>query len=269
MTETKMAEIARAGGRIRYWTKGDAGAPAVVCMHGVTLDHGAFAAQVPALAAAGYRAVAWDMRGHGESRPAGDERFSIRLVAEDLGALLDAEGIDRAVLVGQSFGGSVAQYFHRLQPERVAALVLVGAPALGERMPRAQRIFGRARPFLLRLWPERHLRRTLPAFMSRNRDVREYVAEATRVLSKVDFIAVTEAALEGFSRYGPVTEVRAPVLVVHGENEEGWLVRMFRKWAARDARVRCAAVPDAGHLANQDNPAAFNELLIGFLRERV
>jgi 3-oxoadipate enol-lactonase len=84
---------------VPYWSVGDPVAPTVVWTHGATLDHDAFAAQVPVLCDAGYRVVSWDLRGHGESQPMGSS-FSFGTAADDLIALLDDLGAAGAVLVG-------------------------------------------------------------------------------------------------------------------------------------------------------------------------
>lgn len=55
--ELEKSAFTRAGTTIHYWTAGEPAAPAVVCTHGVTIDHGTFAEQIPALVAAGYRAI--------------------------------------------------------------------------------------------------------------------------------------------------------------------------------------------------------------------
>ncbi len=264
--------FARAGSTIRYWTAGPENGPVVVCTHGITLDHGTFAGQVPALRDAGYRVITWDLRGHGASQPMG-EQISVQAAAEDLGVLLDEVGVEQAILVGESFGGLVIQEFYRRQPQRISALALLGSPALGYRPRWHERTFGRMRPFLLRLWPEGHLRRITPSFMSKKPDVQRYVARAIKAISKADMVTVTEAALEGILEYPPLDKVEVPVLAVHGESEQAMVVRMIQQmlhgWAADDALVQLKVIPDAGHLPHNDNPAAFNEALIRFLQQHV
>ena len=68
----------RSGSRLHYWLAGPAAAPLVVLAHGMTLDHRMFEQQMPVLADT-YRVLAWDMRGHGRSQPAGDT-FTIDLL---------------------------------------------------------------------------------------------------------------------------------------------------------------------------------------------
>ncbi len=103
--------LLRAGCPLHYWTGGLAGRPWLVFMHGATMDHRMFTAQVEAFAA-DYRVLVWDARGHGRSQPIGAD-FSLTLCAEDMLAILDAEGIDRAILCGQSLGGYIAQQRYR------------------------------------------------------------------------------------------------------------------------------------------------------------
>ncbi len=96
--ELEKGAFTRAGTTIHYWTAGEPDGPTVVCTHGVTIDHGTFDEQIPALVAAGYRAIVWDLRGHGLSRPAG-EPISYLNAAADLAMLLDETAVDRATML--------------------------------------------------------------------------------------------------------------------------------------------------------------------------
>lgn len=188
---------------IPRFTHGPPGAPTVVCTHGVTLDHHAFDGQIQPLQAAGHRIVTWDLPGHGAERSSGDA-FTLAAAVVDLAALLAELDDIPVALVGQSFAGFVAQPFTQRAPGRITALVLIATPPLTGRPPWHHRVFSRMRPLLLRLWPEAHLRRVLPTFLSQRHDVQHYVDRATRQLSKSDLIAVTRAAV------GPLLSSRAP-----------------------------------------------------------
>jgi 3-oxoadipate enol-lactonase len=255
----------RDGCRIHWWSHGARDAPTVVLTHGVTIDHGTFATQVPLLVAGGYRVVSWDLRGHGLSRP-NAARFSIATAADDLGALMDEIGAERAVLVGQSFGGFVVQAFHRRHPQRVAGLVLAGSLPLGRPpMWPVLALYGRLAPPIQRLWPERHLRGMVPRFMSRRADVRQYVARANRPLARGDFAAATESATEGFVRYERLARIDVPTLCVAGDADLPFAARVVRAWAARMPLVDLEVIEDAGHLVNQELPEAFSARVLAFL----
>lgn len=113
------------GGELAYDVVGDKG-PVVVFLHGAFMDRRSWDRQVPVFAKQ-FRVIRYDIRPFGESsRP--EQAYS---VADDLLRLLDHLQVDRAHLVGHSFGGSAALDFALLHPDRVATLVLAGAAPSG------------------------------------------------------------------------------------------------------------------------------------------
>jgi pimeloyl-ACP methyl ester carboxylesterase len=101
--------------------------PLVVLVHGWPELWYSWRYQLPALAAAGYHAVAPDMRGYGETdAPEPVESYGLRSLTADLIGLLDALGEERAVLVGHNVGAGVTWACAELYPRRVAAHVTLG-----------------------------------------------------------------------------------------------------------------------------------------------
>jgi pimeloyl-ACP methyl ester carboxylesterase len=90
-TDTERRELIRPDATIAYWVSGPERAPVVLLLHGATLDHRAWDAQVDELTPQ-YRVVVPDLRGHGESTLEGAFRFDDAV--DDVAALLDA--VDRA-----------------------------------------------------------------------------------------------------------------------------------------------------------------------------
>jgi pimeloyl-ACP methyl ester carboxylesterase len=105
----------------------DAAKPAVLLVHGAGMDHSVWALQSRALAAAGYFVLAVDLPGHGRSE--GEAIAGIEGLAQWLAALLDAAGVEKALVAGHSMGALAALELASSRPERVAGLVLVGAAA--------------------------------------------------------------------------------------------------------------------------------------------
>jgi len=105
--------------------------PAVVFSHGFPELAYSWRHQLPALAGAGFRAIAPDQRGYGGSdRPEAIGAYDIHHLTGDLVGLLDALGIDKAVFVGHDWGGLVVWPLAVLHPERVAGVVGVNTPNL-------------------------------------------------------------------------------------------------------------------------------------------
>ncbi len=99
--------------------------PPIVLLHGLTANHRYVVMGSRKLERSGYRVVTYDARGHGASPAPADGRFDYDALADDLEAVLAAQGIDRAVLVGASMGAHTAVRLALRDPARVAGLVLV------------------------------------------------------------------------------------------------------------------------------------------------
>ncbi len=109
--------------------------PAVVLLHGLTATRRYVVMGSRGLERSGHRVVAYDARGHGHSSPAATpDAYAYDVLADDLGAVLDGLGIERAVLVGASMGAQTALRFALNHPGRVEALGLI-TPAFDPEAP--------------------------------------------------------------------------------------------------------------------------------------
>lgn len=102
--------------------------PLVLLLHGFPDTARTWDRALPALAAAGYRAVAPYMRGYHPSRIPADGRYDSDTLGRDALALIDALGEERAIVVGHDWGASAAYCAAGLGPERVRLLVTLGIP---------------------------------------------------------------------------------------------------------------------------------------------
>jgi pimeloyl-ACP methyl ester carboxylesterase len=104
---------------------GGAGLP-IVLLHGLTATRRYVVMGSTALQRAGHRVIAYDARGHGRSAPAPEpSAYGYERLATDLRAVLDAAGVERALLAGASMGAHTSLRFALEHPERVAALALI------------------------------------------------------------------------------------------------------------------------------------------------
>jgi 3-oxoadipate enol-lactonase len=122
-----MTSIARDDVSVAYEVRGPAGAQPVVLLHNIFCDRRVFEGVVAALPP-GHRSIAIDFRGHGEST-LGSQPYAVADLVADVVAVLDHEGVERAVVVGLSLGATVALELALAHPDRVSRLVLMGADA--------------------------------------------------------------------------------------------------------------------------------------------
>lgn len=117
------------GARVFYTDSGSRGGPTVVLGHGFFMDLSMFAPQVEYLESKGFRVLCWDARGHGGTETDPEQPFTYWDSARDLLAVLDAAGVEHAVLGGMSQGGYAILHAALLAPERVDALILFDTEA--------------------------------------------------------------------------------------------------------------------------------------------
>jgi len=114
------------GPTLAAWESGPPEGRPVILLHGLTMTASQAFSNTTVLERAGFRVVSFDARGHGHSEPAADPRqYGYDVLTEDLGAVMDAFGVERAVLAGISMGGHTALRLALEQPHRSAALAVV------------------------------------------------------------------------------------------------------------------------------------------------
>ena len=108
---------------------GPTDATAVVCLHGFPQDGTAFDAVTPLLVAEGLRVLVPDQRGYSPgARPIGRSQYALRETVDDVVALLDEAGVERAHVVGHDWGGAVAWAFASRRADRTASVTALSTP---------------------------------------------------------------------------------------------------------------------------------------------
>jgi 3-oxoadipate enol-lactonase len=246
----------------------------VVLLHAGVGDRRLWDGQLEAFAA-GHRAVRPDLRGFGES-PLPGGPFSY---LDDLRALLDHLGLDRAALVANSFGGRIALDFALAHPERVGALVLAAPAVTGWEGSAELDVFDEQEDALLdagrvdeavelnlRTWLDGH-----------GRDAAPVPPEARAALARMQRRAfdVQVRAYEGSPApkpagwsdppaIGRLAEIAVPALVVVCAHDQPAFRALGERLAAELPKAE-AAVMDTGHLPAFERPEEFNRLALGFL----
>jgi 3-oxoadipate enol-lactonase len=198
--------------------------------------------------------------------------------ARDVAALLDDLGIASAGLVGASLGGRVALEVAVARPELVAALVLVDAGLPGFNWSAAVREYGEAEDeavargdldgateLNLRMWvdgPRRSAADVDPGVRAKVGEMQRHALElqAPYWESLDEDMLVPEIA----ERLG---EVKTPTLVVVGAEDVDDMHRLAELLARAIPNARLESIPGAAHIPSLEQPAAFDELVLGFLAE--
>ena len=250
---------ARLNGIEIYYQEHGSGFP-VVLTHGLG-DCAELWSPLAEALAGGYRVVSWDMRGHHRTEaPEEPSQYTQDLVVEDLRALCDHLGIERAVHGGHSLGGYTGMRFYEKYPDRVAALILYGTGP-GYRNPEGSQAWT-DRMAKLADWqesnfdrddrrPTKDLRVGSPALGPVAEHVVRGVAGVARgVMAHPSFV--------------DATTLHVPSLVIVGEHDKGFRASADYL-AAKLPDGREVVVTEAGHLAALERPDVFNAAVREFL----
>jgi pimeloyl-ACP methyl ester carboxylesterase len=208
--------------------------------------------QIPVFAEAGYRAIAYDRWGHGKSAARG--RYGMpdfQPDRQDLEALLEALGVERAALIGHSDGGTLGLYFAAAHPERVTALVAVSAHIYLEARMGAG-IQGVLQTF------EQDLE-------LRSKFYRVH-GENAAALFNGWYSGWTDPEHRGWDLRATLARILCPALVVQGLEDEHATPQHARDLAAGMPHAELWLLPGAGHMLPQDLPETFNDRVLEFLR---
>lgn len=213
---TKPARFVQgAQGRLRVDDGGRGGIPALL-VHGGAARLEQWSAQLAHLRRT-RRAVALDLRGHGESEPPRDHDLSLEAMADDVVAVADALGLDRFVVVAHSYGTGVAAVLASLHPARLAGLVLVDGgywlPTTAELEELRQGFRPPAYRAFTDLWFEHLLVNARPA-------TRAAVLEALHATPREVFVSVIYGSV-GFDPRPAVAGFQGPRLVIGAEALDG------------------------------------------------
>lgn len=265
--------VAAGGHRLAVRVEG-AGSP-VLLLHGFTGSGETLAGVARALRER-HLCVSVDLPGHGRSLGAADPAaWGFEPTLDALGALLDALRIPAAHVLGYSLGGRLALGLAALRPARVWSAVLVGASA-GIADPEARAERARADGALaqdlerdgIAPFVERWL--ALPLFAGQRARLGEAAWRAARAQRLANDPRGLARSLRGLGTgvqpplHDRLRAVAAPVLLATGAGDAKFLA-IARELAALLPRADVAVIPDAGHAAHLENPAAFAAAARAFL----
>ena len=130
MNDIEFKHVESNGIKLRLAMMGDG--PLVIFCHGWPESWYSYRHQLPAVAAAGFKAVAYDVRGYGESdKPHEIEAYSMKNMTDDVIGIVDALGYDTAITIGHDWGGPIALNTAALNEHRITATGTMSVPFTG------------------------------------------------------------------------------------------------------------------------------------------
>jgi pimeloyl-ACP methyl ester carboxylesterase len=267
--------ILTVNGLDHYYEESGSGPP-LVLIHGAFVDARLWDPQFHHLAQA-YRVVRYDLRGHGRTGPSDLPTYTIDGFADDLAGLIEALGLEEPIICGLSLGGMIAQAYAVRETARLTALILADT-AVSVSLTLSDKL---QRYILFPKWAMQLTIHSLSAhnftrfsfwlaqktrsseWFGQDEATANYVRDCMQELSDAEYLKIYDA-IYGFGLQ-PLEHIAAPTLVLNGEHESRTVFRHTEEALRRIPQAESAIVLGAGHTSNMENPAAFNELVAGFL----
>jgi 3-oxoadipate enol-lactonase len=248
---------------------------AVLLLHGIgggrSIWNDATSGTARVLAAAGYRALAVDFPGYGDSLALG--KPSLDSMVGAVAALIEHAAALRTVLVGHSMGGMVAQELLARGAAKVDALVLACTSASfgkADGLWQARFVAERLAPLEAGLGMAGMAERLVPAMVAPGASAAS-VQASIDVMSRVPEATYRSAlaAIAAFDRRASLAEIRMPVLCLAAVHDRTAPPELMQRMAERIGSAEFACVPGAGHIANVEQPMDFNAAVVSFLQRRL
>ena len=262
-----MSKVSVDGVEIAYAEAGS-GLP-VLFVHGYPLNKSMWDPQVQELSR-DYRCITVDLRGHGES-DAPLWYATMDMFANDLAKLLDHLNVPQAVICGFSMGGYVAFAFYRQFRERVRALILADTRPQADTPEARQGRFAAAqtahRQGVGAIADAMVPRLLSPASVQGRPDLVQRVRAIIESMPVTGIAADLMAMAQRPDSTPLLPEIRCPTLIIVGEEDAITPVADSQLMAERIPGAQLVTIPGAGHLANLEQPEAFNRAVRDFLQK--
>lgn len=264
------------GVRVHYQEAGPEDGPVVFLIHGFCASNLVWSDVFLKIAAAGYRVIAPDLVGFGFSEKPAHAEYSIEMQARTVVHLMDELGIERASMVGSSYGGAVSAVCAMDYPERVEKLCMVGAvindeakhqlllrlaatPVMGDLI--SPLILDSTRLMRWRMSqiyaPENAQLMTAERMLATHRPLR--TANSHRAVLKT----LRKWKADRVER--EAVKIRKPTLLVWGEGDAECPLEHGRRLFNSIENSRLIVFTNCGHLPQEEYPDQFVELVTGFL----
>ncbi len=237
--------------------------PALLLVHGLGSCSDDWRAQITALAPS-HTVLAVDLAGHGLSDKLNGQ-VDLAVFARQLLAVLNAENIDRAHIVGLSLGGAVALQLALDAPQRVASLVIANSRANFRPQDLRDQLQAWQRLWLIKLFGLGLLSRLIARrLFPHSAALRQHFVQRNRQNDKNVYLATLKALLR-WDIHHRLGDIHCPTLILAAEHDY-YPLPASRAMATALPQAQFAVIDNAHHAVSIERPQAFNRCLLDFLQ---
>lgn len=249
-------------GKTYYWTSNVGSEITLVFLPGLTADHNLFETQVKYFYDK-FNIIVWDCPCHGKSRPYND--FSYNAVTKELNTILSCENVKNTIIIGQSLGGMIGQYYIDAYPKNIKGFVSIDSVPFGDYYSKMDLFLLNQLEWMCKCFPDRILRKSMAKMcgvtdIARNRMERMLESYTKNELCHLMYIG--EAA---FIPENKNIDLHCKTLLILGEKDRVGKVSAYNKEWAKRTGYSLEIIKGAAHNSNDDNPNEVNSIIEKFI----
>lgn len=248
---------------VHYWYKKGTSNEYIIFLHGAGCDHLMFERQIGIFEKI-YNIIVWDARGHGSSKLDNHRKFYFKDMYDDCLKLFEIYNIDKAIIIGQSMGGNLAQEIAYYRPELISKLILIDCTINTQKLTAIEKISLKLSRFIFACYPWKSLILQSANACGNTKYTKEYVKKCFEKMNKECFIEIMMSLFTCLHEDNDY-KFKQPVLLVCGNDDKsGNIKKTMIGWSKED-NCKLSIIENAGHNSNQDNHDEVNTNILSFL----
>ncbi len=250
-------------GKTYYWISNINKELTLVFLPGLTANHTLFEKQIMYFCNK-YNIIVWDCPCHGKSRPY--KNFSYSNVAKELNTILKTEGIGKTVIIGQSLGGMIGQYYIDAYPKGVIGFVSIDSAPFGEYYSKSDFFWLNQLEWMCKLFPDSVLRKSMAKMCGVTSDARERMESMLADYSKKELCHLMYIGEAAFIPENKSINLPCSAILILGERDQVGKVAIYNKnWSGKTG-YPLTIIKNAAHNSNDDRPEEVNRIIENYLQ---
>jgi len=245
-------------GRTYYWVSQTDKEFTIVFLPGLTANHTLFEKQIMYFHDK-YNVLVWDCPCHGKSRPY--KNFNYSNVAKELNNILKKEGIEKTVIIGQSLGGMIGQYYIDAYPEGVIGYISIDSAPFGDYYSKSDFFWLNQLEWMCNLFPDKVLRKSMSKMCGETFEARVNMEKMLADYSKKELCHLMYIGEAAFIPENKNIELPCKVVLILGDKDKVGKVASYNKKWANKTGYPLMIIKNAAHNSNYDRPKEVNKII--------
>lgn len=246
-----------------YWTNEVQSNITMVFLPGLTADHRLFESQIMYFKKE-FKVIVWDCPCHGKSRPY--DKFSYANVSRELETILKLENINKAVFIGQSLGGMIAQYYIDKYPGQAAGFVSIDSAPFGDYYSKSDFFWLSQLKWMCKAFPNKMLRTSMAKMCGVTENAQKRMITMLSSYTKEELCNLIYIGEAAFIPENKNMVIPCKCLLMLGDKDKvGKVASYNRAWAKRTG-FPLVVIQGAAHNSNDDCPESVNTVILDFVK---